>query len=92
MKLRPNDYATILYKIFLIIMILGQAHLILCHVNELHLVGGIISCMLLLYLVFRLHLLNKLSAEAQHMSMTLHQFLQKDKKECDDCKKNCNKC
>jgi len=37
-------------------------------------------------------LLNKLSVEAQHLSLTLHQFLQKDKKQCDDCKKNCDKC
>jgi len=92
MKLRPNDYTTISYKIFLIIMILSQAHLILCHVNELHLVGEIISCALLVYLVFRFYLLNKLSVEAQHLSLTLHQFLQKDKKQCDDCKKNCDKC
>lgn len=90
MKLRPNDYTTISYKIFLIIAISSQAYTI-CYEN-VNVFTLIISCMLLVYLVFRFYLLTKLSAEANHMSLTLHQFLQKGKTQCDDRKNKCDGC
>ena len=81
------DYATFFYKLFLLILIIAQIHLIYYHEHELHLIGEIISYVLLFYLIFRFYLLHKLGKQAKYLSITLAQFLQK-RKEFEDNKKN----
>lgn len=75
MNLKRSKNVTISYKIFLLIMIFSNLYMVLC--ESLNLYSFIISCVLLIYLVFRFYLLNKLENEACEAKETLSEFLKK---------------
>lgn len=90
MAKKQFDYATFFYKIFLLVLIGTQIHLLFHHNNDLHFGGIIIIVMSLIYLIFRFYLLYKLGHKAKYLSLTLSQFLQKRDEYDAKCKEECD--
>lgn len=69
------DSATFFYKVFLLVLIYAQIHLLTNHYDDLHLIGEVIIFILLIYLIFRFYLINRLGNKAKYLSLTLTEFL-----------------
>lgn len=85
-----RDLITILYKIFIIVLALAQIYcLVFQVVNAFTLT---INVLLLIYLIFRFYLIQKLSKEADKLNIPLAEFLEQRNVKCelcDECEKNC---
>lgn len=69
------DSATFFYKVFLLVLICTQIHLLFFHGADLHIIGEAGTIILLIYLIFRFYLLNRLGNKAKYLSLTLAEFL-----------------
>lgn len=67
------DRATIIYKIFLIIMIASQIYPLVFVLFPPE--GMLIHGILVIYLIFRFYMLNRMKNEAMKLDLTLTEFL-----------------
>lgn len=85
MTFSTSDYYTLLYKIFIIFLIISQAYAVIFQVVNMFTI--IANSIMGIYLIFRFYLLVNLKKRAREMSLTLPQFLNMRDNKCEACEK-----
>jgi len=88
-KKRKVDKVVLIYKIFLVMLMLSQVY---CIIFDPFIIFGIaVHGVMLLYLMFRYYILGKTANKAHNVDFTLSEYLT-DRLTCKECLDGCDCC